>query len=313
MSIDNAVPEWKRLELLVTDIQRRLQPEARVRHNHRIKGKSGRWRKVDITVTQTVSGVPILVAFDCKRHTRPVGIREVEAFSGQARDVRANLGIMVSDSGYDDGATASAKELGISLQEFASPTSIDWKELIGDDAWIFLYSIEMRNPRAAVLFKGEDRMKSCPIDTLVFDEQGVEQFNLTELFWREWKGLDTRWQIGDVNLILEPSSAPAFIRSDENLVQLVKITYSAALSALRYPVPLELAGGHVLRHQDQSGIVERQIFTQGIDSARMMTTLEGAKVVPEEYSEYMSQPRMSVDLDSARRYVRLVITNTARP
>lgn len=156
-------------------------------------------------------------------------------------------------------------------------------------------------------------MKSCPIDTLVFDEQGVEQFNLTELFWREWKGLDTRWQIGDVNLILEPSSAPAFIRSDENLVQLVKITYSAALSALRYPVPLELAGGHVLRHQDQSGIVERQIFTQGIDSARMMTTLEGAKVVPEEYSEYMSQPRMSVDLDSARRYVRLVITNTARP
>ncbi|MCR9217496.1 MAG: restriction endonuclease [bacterium] len=49
------------------------------------------------------------IAVDCKRHSKPVGIKKVEEFLGQMADVSAHAGIMVSAMGFGAGAKQRAE------------------------------------------------------------------------------------------------------------------------------------------------------------------------------------------------------------
>ena len=52
--------KWQEFETLIADLQAQAAPDAVVRHNHRIKGKAGRLRQLDITISQKVSLFPVL-------------------------------------------------------------------------------------------------------------------------------------------------------------------------------------------------------------------------------------------------------------
>ncbi|MFH0982938.1 MAG: hypothetical protein V2A79_15560 [Planctomycetota bacterium] len=84
-------PDWKQLELIVADIQRQLAPSAEVRHNQRVGGRSGRRRKLDVTVTQKIGAYTVFVVFDCKRHKKPAGLKDVAAFAEQVQDVNPHF------------------------------------------------------------------------------------------------------------------------------------------------------------------------------------------------------------------------------
>ena len=99
-------PDWEQLEIVIADIQRQLAPTATVVHNDSILGRSGRTRKLDVTVRNSIGGHPILIVFDSKRHSRTVKLKDVAAFAEQIEDVNANLGVMISNSGFDAGAVA---------------------------------------------------------------------------------------------------------------------------------------------------------------------------------------------------------------
>lgn len=60
-------PDWQKLEEMIAVIQGDLAPGAVVRHNHRVIGKSGRRRQLDVTISQRISTIPVFIVFECKQ------------------------------------------------------------------------------------------------------------------------------------------------------------------------------------------------------------------------------------------------------
>ena len=102
----------KQYEALAAEILRRFSPAAQVTPNLKIRGKSGRLRQIDVAVRTAIAGQPVFLAFECKHYSRPVAMKQVEELIGKIEDVKAQIGVLVSDSGFDDGAVARAKEHG---------------------------------------------------------------------------------------------------------------------------------------------------------------------------------------------------------
>src|SRR5258705_13226306 len=98
--------EWKDFELLLAELQKQTAPDADVQHNQLIKGRSGRVRQLDISISQNVGLYPVLVVIECKRYKRPVGIEKVESFVTKLRDVGASHGVMISNTSFDACAKA---------------------------------------------------------------------------------------------------------------------------------------------------------------------------------------------------------------
>ena len=73
-------------------------------------GRSGVARKLDLSIRQQIGAHPILIVFDCKRHSRAVTMKHVEAFAAQRDDVGAAMGVMISNTGFARGARAAAHQ-----------------------------------------------------------------------------------------------------------------------------------------------------------------------------------------------------------
>lgn len=102
----------KQYEALTAEILRKFNTHAQVSADERVRGRSGRLRQIDVAVRSTIVGQPIFLAFECKHYRRPVALKQVEELIGKIEDVRAQIGVLVSDSGFDAGAIARAREHG---------------------------------------------------------------------------------------------------------------------------------------------------------------------------------------------------------
>jgi len=95
-----AEQKWKRFEKLAYEIQKDLAPNAEVKFDEKILGvDSGVPRQVDISIRQNIGQMPMLIVMDCKDHKDPVDVKDMEAFAGEVRDVRAHKGVMISSNG----------------------------------------------------------------------------------------------------------------------------------------------------------------------------------------------------------------------
>jgi Restriction endonuclease len=305
-------PDWEQLELIIADIQRQLAPEAEVRHDHWVKGRSGRRRKLDITVSQKIGAYPIFIVFDCKRHAKPVKMKDVEAFAGQCEDVKANLGVMISNSGFDAGAKAVAAQKNIILQTYRAAEETDWRELVGEGSWIFLTRVDADEVRAYVTLASHARPYQVSFDVLIFDKQGEVLDNLKELFWRVWKAPESPRPIGGVRLLLKEDKTPFFIHVGEERKRVREFAVDAKLVAKKYAVNLRLAEGGVLEDIETGRPVYQEVASKGFDWAEIMRTQAGVELSPEEYEQSIRDSQFVADLGDARRWLRVVVADTKK-
>jgi hypothetical protein len=125
---------WVRYEQAVSDLLSALDPNADVKHNARIIGRlSTVKRQVDVFAQGRIVGQDIVVAVECKRHKRIVGIEMIDQFVGKLLDLGAERGVLYAYSGFSEAATRRAigasnpRVLAVALQE--TPPSI--RELRG--------------------------------------------------------------------------------------------------------------------------------------------------------------------------------------
>ena len=78
----------------------------------------------------------MLIAVECKDHTRPVERKVVDEFATRLRRIGANKGIIVSANGFQKGAHISAKECRISL---AKVVDYIYTPYAGDPAMFQIY------------------------------------------------------------------------------------------------------------------------------------------------------------------------------
>ena len=123
-------PKWKKFEELVAEVQKRLSPNAQVKHNDKIRGKSGALRQVDVSVRETIGQFQILVVIECKDQKDPVDLPKIEQFMGLVQDIGANKGAVVSASGFTSTAINKGTDAGLNLYRLVDMGEHEWKTFV---------------------------------------------------------------------------------------------------------------------------------------------------------------------------------------
>src|SRR5580700_3281819 len=133
--------DWKMYEHLIAEIEE-SQKNCTVTRNYKIAGKrSGVERQVDVWLSAKMGKEHLVtVAIECRRYgARPVSIKDIDAFCGFLDDVGANKGVMISHSGFTDGANRRAVGAGIELRTLTleEAEDFDWEEFTQDSCQTF--------------------------------------------------------------------------------------------------------------------------------------------------------------------------------
>lgn len=92
-----------------------------VKHNVKLKGKSGQEHQIDVYWEYEIADVKHKVAIECKNYKSKVSIKAVRDFYGVLADLNNVTGIMATKIGYQEGAKKFASHHGISLKELRVP------------------------------------------------------------------------------------------------------------------------------------------------------------------------------------------------
>lgn len=128
-------PKWRIYEKAVASLKEAFG-DCDVSHDRLVTGRrSGVKRQVDIWLSVTVGGRhELTVAVECRCYEKPLGIKDVDAFYGFLDDVGANKGVLVSSSGFTDGAKKRADNSTIELQVLTleEAEAFDWADYLAE-------------------------------------------------------------------------------------------------------------------------------------------------------------------------------------
>lgn len=299
-------PDWEKLEIIVKEIQEQLSPEATVRHDHRVIGKSGSERKLDVSISQTISSFPVFIVFDCKhasKDSKLVKLKDVEAFIGQLEDVEATHGVMVSNTGFDAGAKRKARLKNIFLQIFRNANETDWRAVFGEIVGIAFAHVTMPQVRTTAFLVGNSSMVEIPSDIQIYDENGKSVGTIETLFLEGWK--QDRQPIAKKFKIYFNKS-PGFIKINDKNVQIQEVEFKIKMVAKKYLVNLKIAEGKILEDEDTKKIAYRSLTTEGIDWAEILNSQSGIEINNDEYQQILNNGTLVDDLGNRKRYLKIV-------
>ena len=120
--------ESKDLEILVSQIQKQLSPDAEVLHNVRLPSRTtSTTRQIDVLVKQRIGQYEMTIVIDSKDYKTPVDVKGVEEFYGLVTDVGANKGVLVCPSGFTKAAKERAQGFLIDLYSPIDTGDHKWK------------------------------------------------------------------------------------------------------------------------------------------------------------------------------------------
>jgi hypothetical protein len=120
--------ESKDLEILVSQIQKQLSPDAEVLHNVRLPSRTtSATRQIDVLVRQRIGQYEMTIVIDSKDYKNPVDVKGVEEFYGLVTDVGANKGVLVCPAGFTKAAKERAKGFLIDLYSLVDTGEHKWK------------------------------------------------------------------------------------------------------------------------------------------------------------------------------------------
>ena len=123
-------PEWKAFEKLVARIHIAFCRGADVRWSEKLIDNSGTARQLDVTIRTKAGPHEVLGIVQCKYERRPVAITDVESFILVKQDLNAGFAVMVSRSGYQEGALAKAKLHDVRLWTLEEASCASWRDEI---------------------------------------------------------------------------------------------------------------------------------------------------------------------------------------
>lgn len=111
---------------------RKEYPNAvlKVFQNRKYKGQSGHEHQIDISVEMELVGCQVLIVGECKKYRERVGNEDILVLAGRMQDIGAHKGILVTTSGFQEGAKRVAKAKGIALVLVHSDDPISWEVLM---------------------------------------------------------------------------------------------------------------------------------------------------------------------------------------
>jgi hypothetical protein len=300
--------EWEKLEIIVKEIQEQLAPEAEVCHDHRVIGKTGIKRKLDVTITQIINSKPIFVVFDCKHtlgRTKRVDINAVGAFSEQLKDVRATHGVMVSDFGFTAGAKALAKlKRNLRLQIFRKANEIDWNALFGEIIGIVFAYVTWSPVKTLAILVGNSTVFEIPFNTQIFNAKGESISTMENKFIDAWKRHGR--PIDKDKFELTFSGTPLYIKIDNEMLPIQEVGFDIKIIAKKYLVNPKMAEGKILEDDATNKMEYRSLKSEGIDWAEVLNSQSGIEIDNDEYQRIINNGTLIDDLSNRERYIKIV-------
>ena len=191
------------LERLVGMLERVLAPEGAVVKSpdfipDRVTGKE---REVDVSIRMNVGSIHVLVIVECHDRTKVDDVTWVEQVAQKRSDLCASKAVVVSTSGFSDGAAAKARFYGIDARLVG--------ELAAEDvrAWFKAPHMNLTTTRAdfkklsVILEPGDEgstqpefaadvirRMQADGLDAKVFTWKATGQERSINDIWRQIRG-----------------------------------------------------------------------------------------------------------------------------
>lgn len=181
---------WKEFEDLVERIHRSFHSKAKIVRNDHIRGiNTGESRQVDIAIRYNLGPNQLLIIVECKRHSRKLGVSAIGAFIATRDDVRANLAIMVSETGFTRGARNLADRNGIKTYTLRDTRESSWANHITIP--IFVEMCELHVLGNDVVRANEEPVEIPPGETLdLVDKRTGQETTVDDLLREIWKSGD---------------------------------------------------------------------------------------------------------------------------
>ncbi len=304
---------WEEFEELITNIQKEVTPDAVVRRDHRVIGRSGRRRQLDITITKKVGLYQTCIVIECKHYQRVVGIEKVEAFAAKLQDVSNALGpvqgVMISAKGFDAGAKAQAKQLAITLQTYHQAVEADWHRITGTESWP-LFLIPQTVQATIVATTAEALKIEIHPETALLNVDRQITCLSKEIFDHVLEDLRVKVPIGYFAVTASEGLEGRFIDIDGKLHSITEVEIQGQNKTLQYTFNLILNSGVILEDVIQGKQVYQKFVTAGVDWAKIINSQQGQELSIEEYDAMVQNDNqsISVKLSNLKPFIRLVVT-----
>jgi Restriction endonuclease len=250
----------------------------------------------------------VLIVFDCKRHSRPVEVSDVAAFADQRADVGASLAVIVSNSGFADGAVEIAASHRIMLQTLKQAQAADWQDLLGGNAWANLHRVQVRDLRCAYGADGDFSPMANPV---LYGRDSQVNLNLNDHFVDAWNNLPVPRPLGHVVFDVDFTDDEHFAtRAQKAAVKTVRL--SGSLVAHAWIVNLNLAEGEILRDEPDGAKVYERMTSESFEWQHIMDEEPGVEIDERELARLESSTLLNARLDGANRYLRVVVSKTSK-
>lgn len=208
-----------------------------VKHNVKIKGKSGVEHQIDVFWEYRYAGITHKVLIECKHYGHRVSLLHVRNLHGLLTDIPNSSGILVTTLGYQSGAEAYAKFYEMGLKRIRRPVGEDW------DGSIQITKINgriLRNNYLDVKFEFDGKheltkgiaKKDPSVAQMISTEIVIKDNGLEPCALNEW--LDRNVAVGkdgfDVELekVISPEDSFVIVSNDRELkIKKVLVKYSS--------------------------------------------------------------------------------------
>ncbi|HEY6332564.1 MAG TPA: restriction endonuclease, partial [Blastocatellia bacterium] len=270
-----------------------------------------------------IGTVPILIVVDCKHHGNKKNLvdrRDIAAFAEQMEDVAANAGVMVTDSGYDGGASKLAASKNIILKTYREAVESDWEAVVGRGAWFNFNHIDHKLERVRVILIDGRKLDRVPPELPLYRangnpyKEGDATYLFSNLFMDVWADTPRPRQIGrDIYLEFDQLSPELFVPLPDGQIRPAEVVIlEGGIVPKRYAANLRMLAGNAL-HDLGSGTAEYiEASTEPFDIRALVQSHVGVECTNEQWERderQATKPRVTLPKDALMK-LRLCATRS---
>lgn len=121
--------DWRQYEKQIYTKLKSEFPEINILFNQKIFGHQSKVeRQVDVLATGSMLGHEIIIAVECKCYSKNIDVKIVDGFIGFLEDIKATLGIIITNQGFSTAAKnrADAKDIRLEILTFEEFEEFDF-------------------------------------------------------------------------------------------------------------------------------------------------------------------------------------------
>ena len=196
-----------------------------VKHDQKIKGKSGVEHQIDVFWEYKYAGVSHKVLIECKYYSKPISLIHARNMLGLLNDIANSQGLIVTTQGFQSGVVDFCNHYEISLKRIRPPEGSDWDgciQIVDISGEIYqkqylhlAVAFDARDPETKKFFEANEMEVSFNVYDSTIEDSGEV------LFIGDWLDKNIIDNLIECNVkkedVIEPTEARVIFPSGEKL------------------------------------------------------------------------------------------------